>query len=323
MKSSLALGRFVAQLPHKSVLQVSGPDAQKFLKGLSCKDVDSLKGGYSGFLNASGRVLHTCFIFPVDRSTYIITHESPLGHPAPLQNLLPPFKLRAKVKIRDVSEEWDAWAAWGVAGAKAPNRVWRRGSGGAAESQWSWDGEPEDLGLREGEIGCWDLRAGYDGMQLLIPKGADLKASLSADRASTSDYHLRRMTLGVPEGPDEIIPGAALPLESCMDLHGGVDFRKGCYLGQELTVRTYHTGATRKRILPVRGNIGDIRYFPLASTKSRPAGKILAMHNTGQVGLGLVRLEYLERMEAGDGFLRVEDEDIWVGRGEAYAAATS
>jgi len=166
------------------------------------------------------------------------------------------------------------------------------------------------------------------------------------DSASTENYHLHRMLLGVPEGPGEIVPGSALPLESCMDVQGGgpckpvspmddqtdrmtsVDFRKGCYLGQELTVRTYHTGATRKRILPIRlfpldnppthlssilppsdpSNTGpsvgtgagtEITYHPPASSaskKPRSAGRILSLHpSVTSVGLGLVRLEMVER----------------------------
>ncbi|OCF34758.1 mitochondrial protein [Kwoniella heveanensis CBS 569] len=285
----------LAHLPQKSVLEISGPDSQKFLKGLSCKDVDSLKGGYSGFLNASGRVLHTSFIFPSTTTAgastrqqpkYLITHESPTDHPAPLQSLLPPFKLRAKVKIRDVSQEWDAYSAWGVSNGfeagsgkgKQPMRIWKMGSGGAAESQWSWEDGANgvrDLEIGEDELGCWDLRAGWMGMgrQILVPKGKKPSLSSSHDPTPADDYHLHRMLLGVPEGPDEIIPGSALPLESCMDLHGGVDFRKGCYLGQELTVRTYHTGATRKRILP-------IRLIPLNSSSSNTSNTTLLEHLT-------------------------------------------
>lgn len=45
----------IAPLPHRAVLEISGPDAKQFLKGLSCKDVESTNGGYSGFLNASVR----------------------------------------------------------------------------------------------------------------------------------------------------------------------------------------------------------------------------------------------------------------------------
>ena len=153
------------------------------------------------------------------------------------------------------------------------------------------------------------------------------------------------MLLGLPEGLGELVPGQALPLESSMDVHGGgkpfqptlgisalanqtVDFRKGCYLGQELTVRTYHTGATRKRVLPIRlfplsnptasldqytsptslqevpsgsktGTRLDVTYHPSkssASQRPKSAGKILTLYPTvSSVGLGLVRLEFAER----------------------------
>lgn len=60
------------------------------------------------------------------------------------------------------------------------------------------------------------------------------------------------MRAGVPEGQAELEKGVALLQESCVDYMGGVDFRKGCYVGQELVIRTQHTGVVRKRIVPVR-----------------------------------------------------------------------
>jgi hypothetical protein len=56
-------------------------------------------------------------------------------------------------------------------GGLTPKRVWRPGSGGANESQWSWPEGVESLGIGEAEIGCWDLRAGLGMRQLLTPKG--------------------------------------------------------------------------------------------------------------------------------------------------------
>lgn len=47
------LGPRIARLPQRSVLEVAGPDARKFLNGQSCKNVEALGGGYSGFMNAS------------------------------------------------------------------------------------------------------------------------------------------------------------------------------------------------------------------------------------------------------------------------------
>jgi hypothetical protein len=59
----------------------------------------------------------------------------------------------------------------------------------------------------------------------ICPAGDELKPPASLlnhhDQASTEDYHLQRMLLGLPEGPSEIVPGSALPLESSMDIHGG------------------------------------------------------------------------------------------------------
>lgn len=141
----------------------------------------------------------------------------------------------------------------------------------------------------------------------------------SYDQATIDEYNLRRVALGVPEGIEEIVPGQALPLESDMDIHGGVDVRKGCYIGQELTVRTYHTGATRKRILPVRlfplsgseslpdtasssgpglSGATELTYTPpssSASKKPRSAGKVLSLAPNSNMGMALVRLEFAER----------------------------
>ena len=87
------------------------------------------------------------------------------------------------------------------------------------------------------------------------------------DEGTEEDYLIHRITHGVAEGAVDMPPLEAFPMESNLDLMGGsmsfylyvralligaiVDFRKGCYVGQELTVRTYHKGVVRKRITPV------------------------------------------------------------------------
>ncbi|KAL9108419.1 MAG: hypothetical protein Q9187_008294, partial [Circinaria calcarea] len=123
-------------------------------------------------------------------------------------------------------------------------------------------------------------------------------------------------------GQGEITRESALPLESCMDYMLGIDFRKGCYVGQELTIRTHHTGVVRKRILPVILYEGeehlpekltydpdrakDLLLPPLPppqsptgtqhnisrlGAKGRSAGKWLG--GVGNVGLALCRLELM------------------------------
>jgi len=68
------------------------------------------------------------------------------------------------------------------------------------------------------------------------------------------DYHLRRLALGLPEGHGEAACDflhQPIPLECNLELLEGVSFSKGCYLGQELTAKTHHTGVVRKRLVPV------------------------------------------------------------------------
>ena len=189
------------------------------------------------------------------------------------------FKLKADVGIEVLEEdEWDVWSVW-------PN---------ADSSIWHID-----------EIWCDDDRAPGMGYRVIRPR----KHALSADNEVTKErYDLNRMMIGVAEGPTEIMKETALPLESNMDYMGGIDFRKGCYVGQELTIRTHHTGVVRKRILPVQlyregTPPNEMRYDPnaklvipprganisKADKKGRSVGKWLG--GVGNVGLALCRLE--------------------------------
>jgi hypothetical protein len=162
--------------------------------------------------------------------------------------------LRSKLKIRDVTEEYDTWSILdSPAGAEwNPEKIWKFGSGGAAEITWNMKGEESlaRLGTGDGEIGSWDLRGGWGegsmGKRFLVRKGDKrehtlcrrsgtagyfvlkptlllLTASSSSDHdmADANAYLLRRMLNGVPEGHQEMIPNVSLPLESCMDVMGG------------------------------------------------------------------------------------------------------
>lgn len=320
-----------ALLTTRRLIALSGNDAPRFLQGLTTANIRTSllpsQGFYGAFLNAAGRVLHDVFIYPAsgqgleakieDKEPRFLI-EVDAREVERLAAHLRRFKLRAKVTVRVLEEgEYGVWGLWGH--------------------------EPLAKAWLRTEIGCEDTRAPGMGRRLILPGGIkpereDGKDSAGWGReASVGSYEVRRILSGVAEGQGEILREAALPLESNMDYMGGIDFRKGCYVGQELTIRTRHTGVVRKRILPVQlysadsdqpppetlkytragsssseiaGSSSSASPFPLplpppstniwrVDPKGRSAGKWLG--GVGNIGLALCRLETMTDTVLTDG----------------------
>lgn len=259
------------------------------------------------------------------------------------------FKLRARVRIRVVEDgEWGVWSAWGGGDGMRTDSHHSSFSSSSLSAVDELAGAEADADGST-EIGCVDRRAPGMGHRVVLPgrtaKDTD-KASHRLRRAgeevSVERYEVRRILHGVAEGQAEMVRETALPLESNMDYMGGIDFRKGCYVGQELTIRTRHTGVVRKRILPVlldsrshsSGAISPpptrLEYKPAggggvqtpslplplllpprganiarADGKGRSAGKWLG--GVGNIGLALCRLEVMTEVPPGG----IEFKIVW------------
>lgn len=204
-------------------------------------------------------------------------------------------KLRAKLDMKLLDEgERNVWSVW-------------RGDGAAGSVS---DGIAAEGESNEGVLGLDDTRAPGMGRRLILSGGQ--KPEMDLEETTEESYRVRRYLKGVAEGQDELIQEEALPQESNIDYMGGIDYRKGCYVGQELTIRTHHTGVVRKRILPVMLYGKDepmptaLEYSPerdLATAvpkgtsigrfekRGRATGKWLT--GVGNIGLGLCRLEMM------------------------------
>ncbi|CAF9908153.1 ccr4 associated factor [Imshaugia aleurites] len=278
-----------ARLPTRRLISLRGHDASHFLQGLTTQNIPSRLTSscfYSAFLNASGRVLHDVFIYPnadaeQEEPGFLI--EVDANEVEALARHLKRYKLRAKVGIRVVDEgELSVWATWG------------KESGSEVGST----------------MGGLDQRA--PGMGTRIVLSGDRKLQGLEAEVQGGSYDVKRMMMGVAEGQGEMPKESALPQESNIDYMGGIDFRKGCYVGQELTIRTHHTGVVRKRILPVQIYLAADSKPPEGLTydednnivlppkganisrvdkKGRSAGRWLG--GVGNIGLALCRLEIM------------------------------
>ncbi|KAK9695322.1 ccr4 associated factor [Basidiobolus ranarum] len=238
-KDPLHEGNNLLKVPARGVLEIHGDDTLKFLQGMITNNMSHIASGGDGFFTAflapNGRVLYDAFIYPKNQGLdfsspkYLIECSSEVAKD--LLKHIKKYVLRSKVKIQDVSQEYNVWNLWGP---KSNDIL----TGGSI--------------LKEiGDIRCKDTRSPGFGTRVLLPSNQTFPLPLDFKELPSREYTVRRILHGIPEGP-ELFVGASLPLESNFDYMNGIDFRKGCYVGQELTIRTHHTGVIRKRILPVQ-----------------------------------------------------------------------
>ncbi|CAK5275570.1 unnamed protein product [Mycena citricolor] len=327
----------IARVPNRSVLSVAGSQAAEYLNGVVSTLVKPPPLPlYCAFLHPQGRITHDVFIYTHTgadgKQGYLIDFDNRESEAPPLLPTLRRHVLRSRVKLRDVSEEYDVWGAWGSeTDSVHAERQWRWSEqSGVAEPQWSTS-EAWPWGTKDGEV--TDARAPGMGRRLLVRKG-DTPAEQSSHELGSSDaYTLHRILHGVPEGVDDMPPMQSFPMDSNLDFMGGVDFRKGCYVGQELTVRTYHKGVIRKRIMPVSIHPANDPPHDLvvpnpsapslspgleiraavtqtddSERKPRARGHSRLLSSTHGVGLALMRLEQVEKAENGDLGFQIETE---------------
>lgn len=238
----------------RSVLKVEGLDAGRFLQNMLTSDVYALlndeqcQGQFSSILTAQGRTMFDCFVYKLDRhdpfpkeihddsaSSVPLLIEADHDVGLRIQLFLTGYKLRSKVAMINVTDKCDVWVHWNQLQQPSDNAI----------------------------VSMKDERSGWNIIRSIRPK--------SAVSHNNHPYHLMRHAFGVAEGMEEVRIREALPFDSNIDLMGGIAFKKGCYLGQELVTRTHHRGIVRRRMMPFRmyGPLNELMdYNVLESARS-------------------------------------------------------
>ncbi|EDV27135.1 uncharacterized protein TRIADDRAFT_54782 [Trichoplax adhaerens] len=270
-KSTLQACIECAPLLERSLLRISGPDAATFLQGLITNDINTTEpASYAMLLNPKGRILYDILLYKNrndDEEYYLL--ECDVRVNTAIENHCKFYKLRSKVDIVNVDQELAVW--------------------------WAKYNDRESLAFKnEPILRTKDPRLQKLGERIIIPRHKNLSEyAQNLINVNYQEYVDDRMKLGICEGVSEVITGESLPLEYNLDYLDGVKFDKGCYLGQELTARTYHTGVIRKRLMPVifLNPIDDNAAF-LGSTvlndKNKNCGKLRAL--SGKYGVALLRI---------------------------------
>ena len=283
-----------ALLDGRGVLEVAGADRVAFLQGLVSNDVTKagmMRAVFAALLTAQGKYLHDFFIVALGDALYLDCEALRL---ADLKKRLSLYKLRSKVTIEDASGRYVVVSAWGD-GVLA-----RRGLDAASAAKSFASG-----------IAYADPRLDTLGARFLIPRGQESEiAALGFARAEASAYDRHRLALGVPDGSRDLEVEKSILLENGFEELNGVDFQKGCYMGQELTARTKYRALIRKRLLPVTVEGA----LPAPGTAIMAGGEEVGELRSGADGmaLALLKLDALEAKLSAGGAKLVPQKPEWM-----------
>ncbi len=263
----------MAILPDRVVLCIGGEDARPFLHGLLTQTIETLTPGaatFAALLTPQGKVLFDFLVLAREQDFLLDCPRDQLGD---LTRRLAIYKLRAKVEISDLSDSLAVAALWDVGDQVSPH----------TELKAFADPRMATLGYR------------------LIGPEARLREAASSrgwSLGEPADYDAHRVGLGVPESGKDYLTGEVFAHDACIDQLGGVDFRKGCYVGQEVVSRMHHRGTARKRFviaqgtgLPTPGAAVTAGATSLGKLTSVADGRALALIRIDRAGEALARGE--------------------------------
>jgi folate-binding protein YgfZ len=243
-----------ARLADRGVVRVAGQEARRFLNGLVTADMSRMpsRACFAALLTPQGKIIVDFIAAETERGFLL---DCPRALAATLVERLTFYRLRAKIAIEEVSESLAVEALW-------------------------------DAGSGETDACHGDPRLSDLGLRCIVPL-----AQAAAD-TDAAEYEAHRIALGVPQGGADFAYGDAFPHEADMDQLNGVDFAKGCFIGQEVVSRMEHRGLARTRVVPVAIDGAA----PASGTALTAAGRPVGTMGSAARGRGLAALR-LDRVE--------------------------
>jgi hypothetical protein len=269
----------------RACLAIAGPDRLAFLQGLISNDVAKIgpeRAIYAALLSGQGRFLFDLFLVghPFEAAILIDAEAARLDD---LKRRLQMYKLRAKIEIEDLRSEY------------AVALIWNRGVADAL----GIPPEPGTAGPLGSGVVYVDPRLAALGRRAILSRANAVSELERAGfvAAPLSEHRHVRFSLGVPEGSGDLPPDKALPMENGIDALHGIDFEKGCYVGQELTARMKHRALVKRRLVPVAIEGASPTLGAVITLGADEVGELRAV--SGDRGLALVKLEAIEAAAGG------------------------
>ena len=256
----------------RGVVSVRGADAVPFLQGLITIDIERITpttSGWGALLTPQGRWLHDFFVIKAPSSDgFLLDCEH--ARSDDLIKRLTRYRLRARVDI-DTCSDYTVAVAFGET---------------HPHNDFQLSQQEGHTSHKDGMIAYVDPRASVGGVRLLVKTD-----TLFQTNATLDDYTQWRIRHVLPQGTPDFVPERSLLLDNNVDSLHGIDWHKGCYIGQEVTARMHHRGK-KKRALCCVPVVGDAPSH--ASHVMRHNGALVGemRHVCGDYGLANVTLPF-------------------------------
>lgn len=270
-----------AILPERGILAVAGPDRRSFLQGLVSNDVEKVAGDravYAAFLTPQGKYLHDFIMVEHDDAIWLDAEAARL---ADLKRRLSMYRLRAKIELAERPD----LAVAAIFGSGVPAVFNLSETAGSARRL-------------DGGTVMVDPRLPAMGTRAILPRDSIPEILIEAGlrEAEFAVWDRLRLSLGVPDGSRDLVPDKSILLEAGFDELHGVDWQKGCYIGQELTARTKYRGLIKRRLFPVRLDGAAPPPGTMVTADGRDAGELRSSRDG--LGLAVLRLDAIAAKQA-------------------------
>mgnify|MGYP001345057033 FL=1 len=248
-------------LEDRGFIKANGPDAKDFLQNIVTNDIEKVTSSttvFSSILTPQGKYLFEFFIMRLEDG-YLLECEK--KSTIEIIKLLNFYKLRSKVNLIDLSEKYVA-AVISLEKFKEIN-----GSDLSKGKTTIYREDPVYIDPRNFKLGA-KIISKLEKIHLTIKK-------LNLIIADKNKYYNKSFELGIPQSNLNKLKDKVFGIENNLDELHGIDFKKGCYIGQENTSRIKLRDKLRRRILPVKKIEGEVTENDVIKYKNIEVGKIM------------------------------------------------
>ena len=275
-------------LKERGLIKVTGEDRVDFLQGLVSNDIEKVgpdRAVWAALLTPQGKYLHDFFVVEVGDAIFLDCEADRL---ADLGQRLRRYVLRANVTL-DIGKGFSVRALFGDDALSALDLPMEPGAARI---------------IPGGGVIYVDPRLADAGARAIAPEAEAPTDAAPLDEGfqpgSVEDYDAMRLSFGLSDGSRDLIVEKSILLESNFDELHGVDWEKGCFMGQELTARTKYRGLVKKRLLPIHIDGAAPDAGAIIRDGERVVGEIRS--SAQGRGMAIIRLDALEENGENKGF---------------------